>query len=89
MADLPEKIWILAFRARKYSDEEWPDWSFVSDPSVCLEFPSGREVDSPYFQCLAVEYKRDPIRVDAKAAFAELPSDAETPAIAYGVSILD
>jgi hypothetical protein len=69
MADLPEKIWILAFRARKYSDEEWPDWSFVSDPSVCLEFPSGREVDSPYFQCLAVEYKRDPVRIDAKAAF--------------------
>jgi hypothetical protein len=32
--------------------------------------------------------KRDPIRIDAKAAFA-LPAGAETPAIAAGVSILD
>jgi hypothetical protein len=34
-----------------------------------------------------VSDKRDPVRIDAKAAFSTV--DAETPAIAAGVSIMD
>ena len=33
--------------------------------------------------------KRDPVRIDAKAAFGALPADAETLRIAAGVSIMD